>query len=55
MKEPHDLNPITKLWWNLTLSQILIFKILKYIKVVEIAIAKLIKSGKNERSFYHYP
>jgi hypothetical protein len=55
MKEPHDLNPITKLWQNLILSQILIFKILKYIKVVEIAIVKVIRSGKNERFFYPYP
>jgi hypothetical protein len=50
----HDLNPITKLWQNLTSCQILIFKILEYIKVVEIVIAKMIRSEKNKRFFYHY-
>jgi hypothetical protein len=51
LKELHDLNPITKLWWNLISSYILTFKILEYIKVVEIA--WVIGSVEDERCFFY--
>lgn len=51
LKELHDLNLATKLWWDLTSSQILTLKILEYIKVIEIDVIHMIESVENEDCF----
>lgn len=51
LKELHDLNLATKLWWDLTSSQILTLKILEYIKVIEIDVIHTIESVENEDCF----
>jgi hypothetical protein len=38
MVEPHTRTPLTRLWKQLTSSQIVVHKMLKYIKVVKISI-----------------
>jgi hypothetical protein len=51
LKELHDLNLATKLWWGLTSSQILTLKILEYIKVIEIDVIHMTESVENEDCF----
>jgi hypothetical protein len=50
MQKPFDVNAITKLWKTLTSFLILKNKILKYIKLVELAIVKVI-SFEDEHYF----
>jgi hypothetical protein len=52
MQKPFDVNPVTKLWKTLTSFRILKNKILKYIKLVELAIVKVIGSIEDEHYFY---
>jgi len=51
LKQLHDLNLATKLWWDLTSSQILTLKILEYIKVIEFDVIHMIESVENEDCF----
>jgi hypothetical protein len=44
MQKPFDVNSFTKLWRTLSSSQIIVEKILKYIKLVKLAIVKIIGS-----------
>jgi hypothetical protein len=48
MQKPFDVNPFTKLWKTLSSSQILLEKILKYIKSAELVIVKIIGSMEDE-------
>jgi hypothetical protein len=51
LKEFHDMNLATKLWWYLTPSQILTLKILEYIKVIEIDVIHMIGNVEDEDCF----
>jgi len=52
MQKPFDVNPITKLWKTLISFLILKNKILKYIKLVEVAIVKVISFIENQHYFF---
>jgi hypothetical protein len=52
MQKPFVVNPITKLWKTLTSFLILKNKLLKYIKLVELAIVKVIGSIEDEHYFF---
>jgi hypothetical protein len=43
MVEPHTCTPVTRLWKQLTSSQIVVHKMLEYIKVVKISIVSLVQ------------
>jgi len=51
MQNPFHVNPVIKLWKTLTSFWILKSKILKYIKLVELAIVKVIGSIENGHYF----
>jgi len=51
-QKPFDVNLVTKLWKTLTSFLILKNRILKYIKLVELAIVKVIGSIEDEHSFF---
>jgi hypothetical protein len=51
MVKLHTCNPLTRLWKQLTSSQIVTHKIPKYIKLVEIAVLQVIGSMEDELCF----
>lgn len=51
MAEPCTCNPLTRLWKQLTSSQIVTHKIPKYIKIVEITILQIIGLVEDELCF----
>jgi hypothetical protein len=51
MQKPFGVNPITKLWKTFTSFLILKNKILRYIKLVELAIVKVISFIEDEHYF----
>jgi len=51
LKELCDINPITKLWQDITSSFLLTFKILVYIKVAQV-VAQMIDSFEGKWCFF---
>jgi len=51
-KGTHDLNPIIRLWHNLTTPQLVNFKLSKFIKVEEIDVAQVIGCVENKICLY---
>lgn len=51
MEEPHDVNPLTKLWTKLVASSLLTLCMYEYFCLAEIAIACVIGSVEDERTF----
>jgi hypothetical protein len=49
--QENSLNPITRLWHKLLASPILSHKLLKYMKLTEIAIFQVLGSVENEHMF----
>jgi hypothetical protein len=51
MQKPFDVNSLTKLWRTFFSSQILVEKILEYIKLVELVVVQVIGPMEDERCF----
>jgi hypothetical protein len=48
MQKPFDVNPFTKLWKTFSSSQIIVEKILKYIKLAKLVVVNIIGSMEDE-------
>ncbi len=48
MPKDNQFNPITRLWWKLSVFIILNHELLEYIKLVEIIVVQVFGFGKNE-------
>ena len=51
MEEPRDENPLTKVWVRIGQNTLMLSRLLEYIKVAEIAIAVVLGSVEDERTF----
>lgn len=51
MEEPHDVNPITKLWTRVGQNALMLNRLSEYIKIAEIAITAVLGSVEDERTF----
>jgi hypothetical protein len=51
IEEPHDMNPVTKLWMKLGSNALLLSCLSEYMKVANIAMTAVLGSVDNERTF----
>ena len=51
MEEPHDMNPVTKLWTKLGSNVLLLSRLSEYMKVANIAMTVVLGSVEDERTF----
>jgi hypothetical protein len=53
MVEHFSLNPTFRLWKKIVFSTILSEKLSEYIKLMKIAMAQMLRSFENEKTFYN--
>ena len=51
MEEPHDMNPVTKLWTKLGSNALLLSRLSEYMKVTNIAVTAVLGSVEDEQTF----
>jgi hypothetical protein len=51
MKPPLDCNPCSRMWALLTINPIICYKLLEWLKLVELSMVMVLSSVEDERNF----